>query len=193
MLSDRVNNYLDQLHSALDDVQEGEYLAVLSQLHRTIDQGFKVFLVGNGGSSATASHMANDLGKLVSVGTGRKVKAISLTADVAVLTTWANDDDYRRIFVDQLENWGVCGDLLIAYSGSGNSPNVLEAVQWCKYKGVYTIGLTGQGGGELAKLADRSIIVESMSMQHIEDVHLVISHMLCLDVIEMLKPPGVMN
>jgi D-sedoheptulose 7-phosphate isomerase len=186
MLHDRVNNYLCKLHGVLDTIHESEYLAVLSQLHQAIDRGFKVFLIGNGGSSSTASHMANDLGKLVSTASGRKVKAMSLTADVAVLTTWANDVDYGRIFVEQLENWAVPGDLLIAFSGSGNSGNILEAVQYCGYHGIITIGMTGMGG-ELAKRAGFSLVVASTSMQQIEDTHLILSHMLCLELAEMLK------
>jgi len=140
----------------------------------------QIFLVGNGGSSAIASHMANDLGKYVSEHVNRKVRAMSLTDHGAMLTAVANDCGYNEVFVYQLENWAMPGDLLIAFSGSGNSNNIIESAQWCRHRGIHTIGVSG--GGKLLTVVDTPVHVPLNDMQQLEDSFSIISHLLCKEI-----------
>jgi len=138
-----------------------------------------VFAFGNGGSSACASHFIEDVAKGIDYGPGQpRYRALALTDSVALITAWANDTAYENVFVEQLRNFVEAGDVAIGISASGNSPNVLRAVELAKEVGASTVGLTGYDGGKLAKMADRAIIVRSDNMQKIEDVHLVICHLL---------------
>ena len=135
-----------------------------------------VFIIGNGGSASNASHFCEDLGKST-VGDFEKqkrLKALSLTDNTSYLTAWANDTQYERVFVEQLKNLGSRGDLLIAISGSGNSPNVLRAVEWANAHGLRTFALTGYDGGKLKKLAQQSLHVKLADMGMVESIHLLL-------------------
>ncbi|MEW5936207.1 MAG: SIS domain-containing protein [Candidatus Thermoplasmatota archaeon] len=141
-------------------------------------RGATIFLMGNGGSASTASHFASDLAKgTISEGAPR-FRAISLADNIPQLLAWANDASYEDIFVEQLKNLLSPGDVVIGISGSGNSPNVLKAVRYAKEQGATTIGLTGFKGGKLATLADLVYVVPLHYMQQIEDIHLLIEHMI---------------
>jgi D-sedoheptulose 7-phosphate isomerase len=137
-----------------------------------------VFLFGNGGSASTASHFVTDLSKVAARGDGPKIRAVGLTDNVPSVTAIANDVEYARVFADQLAILAGPGDVAIAISGSGNSPNVLEGVRVARELGAGTIGLTGIGGGKLKGLVDVPIVVPSNSMQHVEDVHVTILHLI---------------
>jgi D-sedoheptulose 7-phosphate isomerase len=136
-----------------------------------------VFLFGNGGSASTASHFVTDLSKIAARGDGPRIRAVGLTDNTPSVTAIANDVEYARIFADQLNVLAQAGDVAIAISGSGNSPNVLEGVRLAKALGVATIGLTGIGGGKLKGMVDVPIVVPSNSMQHVEDAHVSILHL----------------
>jgi D-sedoheptulose 7-phosphate isomerase len=136
-----------------------------------------VFLFGNGGSASTASHFVTDLSKVAARGDGPKLRAVGLADNVPSVTAIANDVEYARVFADQLAILAQSGDVAIAISGSGNSPNVLEGVRVARSLGVRTIGLTGIGGGKLKTMVDVPIVVPSNSMQHVEDVHVSILHL----------------
>lgn len=140
--------------------------------------GKQVMICGNGGSASTASHLACDLQKGIGCLTDRKFRVIALTDALPIITAWANDSEYSNIFAEQVSTWADPGDVLIAISGSGNSPNVLKAVEAAKARGVKTIGLSGIGGGKLAKMADISLVVASNNMQQVEDVHVVLAHLI---------------
>lgn len=141
-------------------------------------RGAMIFLMGNGGSASTASHFASDLAKgTISEGAPR-FRAVSLADNIPQILAWANDASYEDIFVEQLKNLMRPGDVVIGISGSGNSPNVLRAVAYAKARGAVTIGLTGFEGGKLAGLADFAYIVPLHYMQQIEDIHLLIEHMI---------------
>jgi len=137
-----------------------------------------VYLFGNGGSAALASHFACDLGKGTVNGSGHRFRVLSLTDNVPLMTAWANDSHYEHIFAEQLENFVRKGDVACAISGSGNSPNVLNALRTARRAGATTIGLTGFHGGQMKSLCDICVIVPSDNMQIIEDLHLCISHAL---------------
>jgi D-sedoheptulose 7-phosphate isomerase len=140
-------------------------------------EGRQVFVLGNGGSAATASHVAEDLQKGVKECSGKRFKVISLTDSTPLICAWANDNGYDCIFAEQLDSFLEPGDVVIAISGSGNSPNVIKAVEKANQMGAITVGWSGFSGGKLAKVAQKSIVVASDNMQRIEDVHLILGHL----------------
>jgi D-sedoheptulose 7-phosphate isomerase len=142
-----------------------------------------VFLMGNGGSSANASHIVNDLVKSALHPDRPRFRVMCLTDNTPTLTAYANDDSYEIALAKQLEAWGEPGDVAIVLSGSGNSPNVLRAMEKARDMGLTRIGLTGRDGGQLAPLCDVAVVVPTESMQIIEDAHLVILHAAFLELI----------
>ena len=139
-----------------------------------MDVGGKVHFIGNGGSAATPSHSAGDWSKEL------KLPTIAHTDNIASLTAWANDTDYDNIFVGQLQTWLNEGDLVVGYSGSGNSGNVVNAIAFANEFGARTVGITGNyrngSGGKLAKMVDVAIVCDTTSMERIEDLQLIINH-----------------
>jgi len=164
-------------------------LEILSQISDTAVAGFinilrvalqenrHIFTCRNGGSAATASHLAAGLGKDSSRGRERKFRVMSLADNVPWITSLANDADYSAIFVEQLENFAQPDDVLIAFSGSGNSANIVRAIEWANENGLLTVGITGRPGGTLGQRAQHPIFVESTHMGHVEEAHFVIQHM----------------
>lgn len=150
---------------------------IVQILKNAYEDGKQVMLCGNGGSGALASHLACDLQKGIGCLTNQKFRVISFSDGIPLITAWANDTDYTNVFAQQVSTWAQPGDVLIAISGSGNSPNVLRAVEVANAAGVTTVGLTGFGGGKLSQIATKSIVVPSDNMQHVEDVHVVLSHL----------------
>ena len=138
----------------------------------------QVFICGNGGSAATASHFAAGLGKEGSWDQPQKFRALALTDNVAWITSLANDTDYTRVFVEQLKNHAEPQDVLIVFSGSGNSHNVLRAVEWANAPGLVTVGISGRSGGELGKLAHHRVSVATDHMGHVEEGHFLIQHLI---------------
>jgi D-sedoheptulose 7-phosphate isomerase len=149
-------------------------------------RGRVVFVIGNGGSAATASHFACDLSK----GTRRDgpptFHVVSLTDNVPLLTAWANDSGYDRVFSEQLTALARPGDLLVAISASGNSPNVVAAVDAARSCGMSVVSLSGRSGGRLAHLVDVLVNVPSDTIEVVEDAHLIVAHSLCVAVRERL-------
>lgn len=139
-------------------------------------QGKTVYVFGNGGSAALASHCACDLGKGTVINGNRRFRVIALTDNVPLMTAWANDGCYDDIFAEQLTPFIDKGDIALAISGSGNSPNVLKALEVAREAGAFTIGLTGFQGGKMKPLCDLCVIVPSDNMQVIEDLHVCVNH-----------------
>jgi D-sedoheptulose 7-phosphate isomerase len=148
------------------------------QLVRAYEEGKSVFLFGNGGSAALASHFACDLGKGTVIGSNghRRFRVMALTDNVPLMTAWANDSCYDRIFAEQLRNFVASGDVAFAISASGNSPNVLQALSTAKDARAITVGLTGFDGGKMKNLCDVCVILPSDNMQIIEDFQLSVTH-----------------
>src|SRR5215207_8522054 len=142
------------------------------------DRDAQVFVVGNGGSAATASHFAVDLGKGASLDAERRFRVLSLTDNVPWITALGNDLSYEDVFVEQLKNFARPGDLLLAISGSGNSENVLRAVRYANSIGCRTIGLAGFAGGKLREQAQECLVVNSDHMGRIEDGHFIVQHLI---------------
>ncbi len=175
-----IRDYIRDVTKALNALSEEPVAKIVAIMEDARRQGKRVFLLGNGGSAATASHIANDLAKTTIQPGMPRVKAIALTENVPIMTAWANDTSYDRIFAEQLENLCEPGDVVIAISGSGRSPNVLRGVQRARELGATTVGLTGFEGGELKGKVDVCLVVPNQVMGQIEDVHHAVGHILTL-------------
>jgi D-sedoheptulose 7-phosphate isomerase len=138
----------------------------------------KIFIMGNGGSASTSSHFVSDLLKTSLTKEAKRTKAISLTDNIPVVMAWANDTSFKNIFYSQLENFLEKGDIVIGISGSGNSENVIKAIEFANTKKAKTICLLGKNGGELAKVSQLSLIIPNNDMLTIETMHLLICHLL---------------
>jgi D-sedoheptulose 7-phosphate isomerase len=151
-------------------------------LREAFDAGKQIFIAGNGGSAATASHMACDLAK-TTLGKARqlparRIRAIALTDNVPLLTAWGNDVSYDCVFAEQLRNLANPGDTLVLISASGNSPNIVEAAKAARELGLRTVGLLGFEGGAVRGMVERAVVVRSTHFGYIEDAHSVISHLI---------------
>lgn len=172
-----ISNYLSRVSEIVADIPVEVIEEMVQTLNDAYNEGRQVLLCGNGGSGALASHLACDLQKGVGGFSDKKFRVLALTDAMPLVTAWANDTDYSRIFAEQVKTWGRPNDVLIAISGSGNSPNIIKAVEAANEIGMKTIGITGMDGGKLAKIAKFSYIVPSDNMQQIEDVHTVLGHL----------------
>jgi D-sedoheptulose 7-phosphate isomerase len=141
------------------------------------EEGKKIITCGNGGSASTASHYITDWNKMINLATGKKFRGISLCDNIGLITAYGNDIAYDEVFVGQLKALLDPGDLLVAISGSGNSPNVLKAVEYANEIGGTTLGVVGYDGGKLLPICHQSVWVQSFDMQLCEDVHLMFGHM----------------
>ena len=173
-----IEGYLDRLHSAIEALPKDRIAELGELLYRTYRNGQQVFTLGNGGSASTASHMAADLAKNTIQTNMRRFRIVSLNDNQALLTALANDLGYENIFSEQLKNLIRAGDLLVAISASGNSSNVLNAIRYAQGRCAEVVGILGFAGGEAATLADLAIIVAADHYGIVEDVHLVINHIL---------------
>jgi D-sedoheptulose 7-phosphate isomerase len=158
--------------------------AIVDRMVDVIWRGYErkrtLFLFGNGGSAALASHFACDIGKGTIAGKGKRLRTVALTDNVALITAWANDKAYDAIFAEQLESLAEKGDIALAISGSGNSPNVIRGLEAARRIGAETLVLTGFEGGRAKALANLCLVVPSDSMQLIEDAHLCATHAIFL-------------
>jgi D-sedoheptulose 7-phosphate isomerase len=170
--------YFDLLSKTIRNLPFDQVDQVAEVLVRAYERQRTVFLFGNGGSAALASHFACDLGKGTINGSGKRFRVMALTDNVPLMTAWANDSQYEDIFAEQLANFASRGDVAFAVSASGNSPNVLKALKVARQAGSTTVGLTGFAGGRMRGLCDACIIVPCDNMQIIEDLHLCVSHSL---------------
>ena len=184
-------DYIKGLKGVLDRIPLEPVDEIIEAIELAQNGRQQIFVIGNGGSAATASHMMNDLckGTLGHKGDAPwpRLRVIALTDNVSLMTAWANDTDYNHVFSEPLKNLAQRGDLLVAISASGNSPNILAAVEAAKQIGVKVIGLTGFGGGKLAKLADISFVVPSDGYGPVEDVHMILDHIITGYLYEKLK------
>lgn len=175
-----INSYIDELKENLSRLNHGKIESLVNRIRNVRDNNGKIYLIGNGGSAVTASHWACDLNK----GTlsrfydtsQKRLKVISLTDNIAVITALANDITYDEIFSQQLRNLIQSKDMLIIMTGSGKSRNVINAIDVAKKNGAFVFSLLGFDGGEVLNLSDESILVESNNYGVIEDIHLTIGH-----------------
>jgi len=179
----RANKYVMEVIETLERMQ-GDFPAkaeeIISALLLARESGKRIYICGNGGSASTASHMASDLNKTAGRKDAKGFRAVSLADNIPAMLAWANDASYEDIFVEQLRNHLESGDVVIGISGSGNSANVLKTIEYANNEGATTIGLSGFQGGKLAKLARISYVVPNNCMMQIEDVHLLIEHLVAM-------------
>jgi D-sedoheptulose 7-phosphate isomerase len=171
-----IDEYLRDVQDVLARVSREAILMTIARLDQAWEERKQIFVMGNGGSASTASHVANDLSKATIVPGAHRMKVIALTDNLALISAWANDASYEAIFKEQLENLLDPGDTVIGISASGNSPNVLRAMAFARERGAFTIGWTGLAGGLLKGLAHLCVHVPSEDLGMIESAHLVIDH-----------------
>jgi D-sedoheptulose 7-phosphate isomerase len=176
MLAFDVPSYLEELSGTIQKLPVLAIDCLVRLFLEVYDRNRTIFLFGNGGSASLASHMACDLGKGTAPATGKRLRAVALTDNVALITAWANDSGYEYIFAEQLENLLHPGDVACAISASGNSSNILAALRFARQAGATTAGITGFEGGKMKALCDVCVVVPSDDMQIIEDLHLSIAH-----------------
>jgi len=177
-MKDYISEYIDKLEQGLRSIDPAAIAEVAETLERARAEQRTIFIIGNGGSAATASHMANDLQKLASQGKPLAYRAIALTDNVPLITAWANDADYEEVFTRQLGALAQAGDLLIAITGSGNSKNIVHAVEWAQGANLTTIALLGFDGGIVKELADHALLFAEDHYGRVEDAHMILEHMI---------------
>ncbi len=190
------HDYLDRLKTEIDRIDRASLVRWADLLFEAWDRGRWVYIFGNGGSGTTASHMAEDLGKStlhecdLSDESKKRLRVLSLTDNAGWLMAVGNDLAYDQIFVQQLMNYGSPDDVVIAISGSGNSPNVLHAVDWANRHGLKTFGLTGYGGGKLKQMQQDGLHVPLDDMGMVESIHLCLHHWVLNDVFARINSAG---
>jgi D-sedoheptulose 7-phosphate isomerase len=170
--------YKSELLKAIDAIDLGKVTQVIELFREARDQGRRVFVCGNGGSASTASHFACDILKGASYQREKRFRIMALTDQLPTLTAYANDVGYDCVFCEQLKNFAEPGDVFLAISGSGNSPNVIEAMKYANETGCRTIAMTGRNGGKLGPLAEINLQVSVPHMGRIEDAHMIACHMI---------------
>jgi D-sedoheptulose 7-phosphate isomerase len=187
MRIESISDYLQDAQRVFAETRPEPLLECAALLHRAWAHRAQIFLLGNGGSASTASHMANDLSKATIVPGQPRMRVIALTDNVSVITAWANDESYDCVFKEQLENLLNPGDLVLAISASGNSPNVLRAVEFARERGAVTIGWTGRSGGCLKDIVDHCVHAPTDDVGMIENAHLVFDHLVTRVVTEGIR------
>jgi D-sedoheptulose 7-phosphate isomerase len=174
----RVINYVTTLQETINQLPKQEIVRVMDLLHSARLAGRQIFIMGNGGSASTATHFVCDLAKNTRKEGWPHFKVIGLADNMALFSAYANDEGYENVFAQQLANLVMPEDIVIAISASGNSKNVLNAVSLAKTANAITIGFTGFDGGKLCSMVDINIHVNSNIIEHVEDIHLILEHMI---------------
>jgi D-sedoheptulose 7-phosphate isomerase len=191
-----IPEYVSRLQTELSRVDRAEIQAWADLVYEAWENERFIFVFGNGGSGTTATHICEDLGKSslrqeeLHDETKKRLKILSLTDNLGWILALGNDIGYEHIFVQQLMNYGTSGDLCIAISGSGNSPNVLSAVDWANRHGLKTFGLTGYSGGKLRQMAQAGMHVPLDDMGMVESIHLCLFHWVLNDVFARINAEG---
>jgi D-sedoheptulose 7-phosphate isomerase len=181
--------FLKQVQEEITRLDTREIERLAQAIYQRYQSGRFVYIIGNGGSGANASHLCEDLGKgtVIDYDKGKRLKVLSLTDNTSYILAWANDTSYERVFVEQLKNLGEPGDLLIAISGSGNSPNILSAVRWANEHGIETFAVTGFSGGNLKEMARQALHCRCDDMGVVESLHSIAFHYVVGCVVGLIK------
>lgn len=188
--------YLDRCAAELKKLDLGSIEALGREIYDAWQDGRFVFICGNGGSGSNSSHLCEDLGKSTldrkdfTNDAMKRLKVLSLTDNTPYILAWGNDEGFERVFVEQLKNFASPDDVLIAISGSGNSPNILRAVEWANAKSLRTWGITGYTGGTLQKVARNNLHVPLDDMGMVESIHLIAFHWVLNDVYARINKVG---
>lgn len=182
-----IDNYFERLKATIDSLNKEEIETFVKLLQSAFESESTIFVMGNGGSASTASHFACDIAKGVSFAQDKRFRIVCLNDNIPTIMAYSNDLSYEDIFVEQLKNLFKKGDLVIGFSGSGNSKNVLKAVEYANSNGGKTVGVTGYGGGKLKEIAQFSVNTNVDDMQISEDLHMVLVHIAMQVLIEKSK------
>jgi D-sedoheptulose 7-phosphate isomerase len=174
-----IADYIKAQKAAHDSIPVDAVAQLIEKLRAALKDDRHIFVFGNGGSAANASHFATDLGKGSSDKVGKRFRVLSLNDNVSWMTALANDYAYEDVFVGQLKNYGQAGDLALGISVSGNSPNCVKALEWAKQHGLRTVALVGAKRGRMAEIAEQSIVIADTHYGRVEDAQMGICHMLC--------------
>jgi len=174
-----ISDYVRAQKTALDSIPADGVAQLVEKLRVAWKDDRQIFVFGNGGSAANASHFATDLGKGASDKVGKSFRVLSLNDNVSWMTALGNDYAYDEVFVRQLRNYGKAGDLVLTMSVSGNSPNLVKALEWAKQNGLHSVALVGAKRGRLAEIAEQVIVVNDTHYGRVEDAHMGICHMAC--------------
>lgn len=185
-----INNYFKEMQHVLADIDEDSIKKNVEILFGAWKKKKQIFTLGNGGSASTASHMANDLSKATITAGLPRMKVIALTDNISLITAWANDASYNDIFREQLANFLEPEDVVLGISASGNSPNVLRAMEFSRAKNAVTVGWTGKDGGRLKDLVDLSIQVSTNDVGMIEGLHLILDHLVTSELSRLMQAEG---
>ena len=179
-MKELINGYFEKLKSTIDNLDRNEIEQFVKMLNTARENGNQIFIMGNGGSASTASHFCCDFNKGASYGFNdkKRFKFICLNDNIATMMAYSNDVSYDDVFVEQLKNFLQKDDVVIGISGSGNSKNVIKAIEYANASGAVTAGLTGYTGGKLKELAKYSVNVNINDMQVSEDIHMILCHMI---------------
>ena len=182
------SEYIAAQKATLDTIPLDKVQRLVALLKSALAEDRQIFVIGNGGSAANCSHFATDLGKGASDKLPKRFRVLSLTDNVPWMTALGNDYSYDDVFLRQLENYARKGDILLSMSVSGNSPNLVKALDWAKKNALVTIALVGAKKGRMAEIADHVLVVNDTHYGRVEDAHMGICHMLCYAFIE--NPAG---
>ena len=182
-----INQYFNELEEMLRSISRPHLEQVLFLLEDAYRNGHRIFIMGNGGSAATASHFALDLAKNTIMTGAPRLKAISLTDHVPLITAWSNDTAYEHIFAEQLANMIEPGDVVIGISASGNSPNVINALRLAKQTQAATIGLLGAKGGKIKDMVDAYVLAPGQNIEQEEDAHMILAHVITRHMREVVR------
>ena len=173
-----IETYFSDLKRLINSLPRETIRCVFEKLDECRNNEKTLFVFGNGGSAATAQHMVCDMGKNTRGSEKPRMRVVGLSDNMAILSAYANDEGYHCVFAEQIISLGRAGDIVLAISGSGNSPNVLEGVKAAKARGLYTIGLTGFAGGKLKEMVDLALVVPVQDMEQAEDAHMILDHVI---------------
>jgi len=179
-----ISDYIKAQHAAHSSIPIEGVAQLIEKLRVALKEDRQIFVFGNGGSAANASHFATDLGKLASDKVGKRFRVVSLNDNVGWLTALANDYAYEDVFVGQLQNYGKAGDLVLSLSVSGNSPNCVKALKWAKKNGLRTVALVGAKRGRMAEIAEQAIVINDTHYGRVEDAQMGICHLACYAFVE---------
>ncbi|MGD0745456.1 MAG: SIS domain-containing protein [Verrucomicrobiota bacterium] len=174
-----LNDYLKAQKAALDSIPLDAVAQLVETLRTAWNEDRQIFVFGNGGNAASASHFATDLGKGASDKLGKRFRVLSLNDNVSWMTALGNDYSYADIFYGQLQNYGKPGDIALGSSVSGNSPNCVKALEWARQHGLRTVALVGAKRGRMAEIAEQVIVINDTHYGRVEDAQMGIFHMLC--------------
>jgi D-sedoheptulose 7-phosphate isomerase len=174
-----ISEYIREQKAALDSIPVEAVSEIIGVFSEALKNDRQIFIFGNGGSASNSSHFITDLGKGASDKLGKRFRCLSLNDNISWITALGNDYAYEDVFQRQLQNFARAGDIVMTLSVSGNSPNLVKAIDWAVNNGMYTIALVGAKRGRLAQIAQKVIVVNSEHYGRVEDAHMGICHMIC--------------